>query len=183
MTAAPPNLVLIGMMGSGKTEIGRLLSSRLGWDHVDTDALVAEKGGVKISEIFKYEGEKCFRRLESKVLHGLGDPRTQVISTGGGIVTVPCNRRLLRNLGVVFYLNVCVMVLAKRLGGIGQLKRPLLQKAGGDTLQQTLSKIFADRHEQYLATCHEEIKIESPYTSKEHVVNEVHSLMKKRGHV
>lgn len=99
------NIVLIGMPGSGKTTIGKLLSERLGRKFVDSDAFITEEAGMSIPEIFKSSGEPGFRKIESKVLAELGMESGLIIATGGGCVTVKDNYRSLRQNGTMVWLQ------------------------------------------------------------------------------
>ena len=83
----PMNLSLIGFMGSGKSTIASRLADNLGFDFVDTDALIEKTASKSINEIFNDEGEGVFRKLESQVLEDLVGREGLVIATGGGIVT------------------------------------------------------------------------------------------------
>jgi shikimate kinase len=125
---SPPmrnNIVLIGFMGSGKTSIGRLLAQRLGFQFVDTDAVIVERVGMQISEMFARHGEDWFRDQESAALRSLGILNRAVISTGGGVVLRPENRALLRDLGFVVWLTASEDVIFERVSRNN--KRPLLQ--------------------------------------------------------
>jgi shikimate kinase len=119
------NIVLIGFMGSGKTSIGRLVAQRLGFQFVDTDAVIVERVGMQISEIFASYGEKWFREQESAALRSLGILNRALVSTGGGIILRPENRELLRDLGFVVWLTASEEVIFERVSR--NKKRPLLQ--------------------------------------------------------
>lgn len=112
-------------MGVGKSTVGRLLSSRLGFSFVDTDNLVEERSGANIPWIFDVEGEAGFRLRETGVLEELKQLDEHVIATGGGIVTQPRNLELLKQLGTVFFLTASIDQLVMRTGR--DKKRPLLQ--------------------------------------------------------
>src|SRR4051812_17359313 len=99
------NVVLIGLMGSGKSTIGRLVAHSLGFEFVDTDHLIIEAAHRNIPQIFASEGEEGFRQRETEALRSLDGKQGNVIATGGGIVTVPENLELLRQLGFVVWLN------------------------------------------------------------------------------
>ena len=119
------NLILIGMMGSGKTSVGKVLSAKLAYKHVDTDDLVVSMNGFSISDIFKTAGEAKFRELEAAVLDKLSCLEHVVISTGGGIVLNPVNAMKLKNMGTVIYLKASSDQLEKNLEN-EKLTRPLL---------------------------------------------------------
>jgi shikimate kinase/nucleoside-diphosphate-sugar epimerase len=121
-----PNIVLVGLMGSGKSSVGRLVARKLGWELIDTDAvIVREADGRPIPEIFATEGEMGFRARESAVLRSLLGRRNVVIATGGGIVTQPVNAPILRHLGYVVWLQADPALLARRTAQSND--RPLLQ--------------------------------------------------------
>jgi shikimate kinase len=121
------NIVLIGFMGSGKTSIGRLVAHRLGFQFVDTDAIIVERAGMQVAEIFARHGEAWFREQESAALRSLGILNRAVISTGGGVVLHDENRALLRELGFVVWLTANEDVLFERVSR--NKKRPLLHTA------------------------------------------------------
>ena len=118
-------LILIGMMGAGKTTVGRELARRRGMRFVDCDQEIVARTGVSIPTIFEIEGEAGFRRRESQVLAELSLESDIVIATGGGIVLAPANRELLAQRGVVIYLDVPPPILWERTRH--DRNRPLLQ--------------------------------------------------------
>lgn len=120
------NLILIGMMGSGKSTVGRLLAERMGLKFIDTDALIEEMQGLTITKIFELYGEKHFRHLETELLEKLSDMDGAVISTGGGMVLNPWNLILLRKMGKIVYLMGSAFQLSKNLEGEVE-NRPVLK--------------------------------------------------------
>ncbi|MEL6814552.1 MAG: shikimate kinase [Cyanobacteria bacterium J06598_3] len=137
------NLYIVGMMGAGKTTIGKKLANRLGYKFLDTDALIETTAGKPITELFASEGETAFRELESSVLSQVSTYTNLVVSTGGGIITQPMNWSYLRH-GVVIWLDVPVPILVSRLSG--DTSRPLL--AGVDLVTK-LENLLAERGELY----------------------------------
>lgn len=138
------NLILVGMMGSGKTTVGRLVADRLGWDLIDTDQLIVDRTGASIPALFQEKGEAFFRRLEKEVLLELKARKRMVVATGGGTVLDGENRRLLQETGLVIYLKTAPTVLAARVGhGEG---RPLLM--GRDPVQ-VLTALLEERETFY----------------------------------
>jgi shikimate kinase len=118
-------IVLVGLMGSGKTSVGRALAKRLGWPHVDLDEALEKRWRQSIPEQFSRVGEAGFRKRESAQLAQALRGRC-VLSTGGGVVTQAPNRRLLKGQCTV-YLQAPVAALAARLTGAQASKRPLLK--------------------------------------------------------
>lgn len=99
------SIVLTGMMGSGKTTCGRILAHRLGRELIDTDAVIVERAGMSIAEIFASRGETAFRDLESALCRELSARDDAVVATGGGMVLRPENVTALKAHGAVVFLN------------------------------------------------------------------------------
>lgn len=119
------SICLVGLMGAGKTTIGRLLSRRLGWEFLDSDHEVEARTGVSIPTIFEIEGEEGFRRRESATIQELSDLPRIVLATGGGAVLSPENRQCIRRMGLVVYLEAPPECLIERLRH--DRSRPLLR--------------------------------------------------------
>jgi len=118
------HLLLVGMMGAGKTTVGRLLAERLGRPYRDSDAMVEAATGHSVRELFASDGEATFRAAESAALRSAVLPPPAVISVAGGAVLDPANRVLLAESGTVVWLRAQPETLAARVGdGAG---RPLL---------------------------------------------------------
>ena len=137
------NLYLVGMMGAGKTTIGRKLANRLGYRFIDTDDVIEQTAKQPINQIFAQSGEAEFRRLESEVLSQLSAYTEMVVATGGGIVTQPMNWSYLRH-GIVVWLDVPILVLISRLSG--DTSRPLLKEVD---LEAKLKTLLTERSHLY----------------------------------
>lgn len=126
------NLVLIGMMGAGKTRVGELLAQRLGRPFADTDALVEAATGMTVAEIFATDDERGFRRHEAEAVRRASALRGQVVAVGGGAVGDPANLTHLRGTGDLVWLDADVAELRARVGDGAD--RPLLAgpAAGAD---------------------------------------------------
>ena len=130
------NLILIGMPGCGKTRLGKLLARELGRPFLDADAVLTEKTGRTPAEIIREEGEAAFRDLETRVLGELGKGSGAVIATGGGCVTRPENRDLLRQNGRIFWLR-------RDLRKLPVTDRPLSQRIGPEELYRRRKDLYA----------------------------------------
>lgn len=143
------NIFLVGMMGAGKTSVGRMLARNLGKEFYDSDQVIEARTGVRIPIIFELEGEAGFRARESAVIDELTAGTGVVLATGGGAVLDENNRRLLRARGTVVYLRASVNELWNRTRH--DRNRPLLQTA--DPLSR-LRELYAQRDPLYRATAH-----------------------------
>jgi shikimate kinase len=119
------NLILVGMMGSGKTTMGRALARHLGKVFVDSDEEIIKRTGVTVPHIFDIEGETGFRVRETAVIKDLVGRDNMVMATGGGAVLSVQNREMLRQNGIVIYLKANVHDLWQRTKH--DRNRPLLQ--------------------------------------------------------
>lgn len=155
----PKHITLIGMMGSGKSTVGKGLASELQWQFFDCDEALTDQTGKTIAQIFDSQGEGNFRLKEEGVLKDLLSSDTQsVIATGGGAVLSARNRRLLIEQSYCVLLNAEVSQLANRLGGESQLMaRPLISKGNTTDSIDTLSKIWHERKALYQETAHHTI--------------------------
>ena len=132
------NIYLIGMMGSGKTTIGKHLAKDFNYRFVDTDDTIEAIANSSIASIFEQSGETYFRELETKVLSELSVYTRSVVSTGGGIIGQPINWSYLRQ-GLVFWLDVDVEILKTRVAR--DSTRPLADKL--EPLLETRRPLYA----------------------------------------
>jgi cytidylate kinase len=132
------------MMGSGKTTVGRLVAERTGMQFIDVDEVICGRDRLSIPEIFDMFGESGFRDRETEALREVQAATHAVIATGGGAPIRAENRRLLRHLGVVFWLDAPAEALLERIGDDDT--RPMLR--GGDALKR-LEQLMAERREFY----------------------------------
>jgi shikimate kinase len=161
------HLVLVGLMGAGKTSVGRRCAQRLGRRFVDTDELVVAAAGVPFADLWAAEGEAGFRARERvAVADAAASPEPLVIACGGGAVLDPDNRRVLRGGGFVVWLAAAPAVLASRL--VGDDSRPLL--AQGDRTA-TLTRIGDARAAAYEAVAH--AVVETDHRTQDEVADDV----------
>ncbi len=142
-------LILIGMMGAGKTTVGKELARRRKLRFADCDQEIVARTGVSIPTIFEIEGEAGFRRRETQMMDELTQCADIVIATGGGVVTTPANRELMRERGVVVYLDVPPQVLYERTRH--DRNRPLLQV---DNPRQRIEELHRQRDPLYREVAH-----------------------------
>lgn len=161
------NVILCGMMGAGKTTVGRCLAQSLGLRWVDTDNLILEKYG-EISSIFERFGEEYFRTLETEIVEELVQEDGLVISVGGGLVLKAENVSLLTSNGKIVYLRASVKTLVKRL--TADATRPLL-KTDGENLTEKIEKILQQRAPIYGALADFTIDVDGK--TPEEIVGEI----------
>lgn len=118
------NIFLIGLMGTGKTTVGRQLARKLKMDFFDSDRVIEERTGADIPLIFEKEGEAGFRKREAAIIDELTQKRNIILATGGGAVLDPLNRDHLSSRGTVFYLKSSLKTLIERTSK--DKNRPLL---------------------------------------------------------
>ena len=139
------NICLIGLMGSGKTVIGKNLGRALNREHVDTDKIIEDRYNRTISKIFETDGESYFRKIEEKIVLEVLEKKNFVISLGGGSILSKKVRKLLKSKNITIYLKVKTIELEKRL--ISSKKRPLLK--ANNNLKKDLTKILESRESFY----------------------------------
>jgi len=150
------NIVLIGMMGAGKSSVGHLLSAKLqDFQYVDVDEAIERNEKMTIEEIFAVVGEAHFRELETKMIAKLSNYHNQVIATGGGAVENIENIELLRKNSVIFYLKASIDELFERVKLSSH--RPLLKTTNP---KQKLRELM-DRREKYYLKADFEINTEN----------------------
>lgn len=144
MKTASTNIFLIGLMGAGKTTVGRQLAQHLQRSFFDSDLVIIERTGVSIPTIFEVEGEQGFRNRETAVIDELSALQGIILATGGGAVMRAENRAMLQQRGLVVYLHATPKVLLERTRY--DKNRPLLQVA--DPLEK-LNELYALRDPVY----------------------------------
>jgi shikimate kinase len=172
------NLILVGMMGSGKTTIGRTLAKHLGKTFVDSDEEIQQRTGVTIPHIFDVEGEVGFRLRETAAIRELMGRDDMVLATGGGAILAEQNRDILRQNGIVVYLKANVHDLWQRTRH--DRNRPLLQTADP---RAKLAELFEQRDPLYQQAA--DIVVQSGKQSAQalmlHLVDEIDAFGKNNG--
>ncbi|RAP33731.1 shikimate kinase [Candidatus Marinamargulisbacteria bacterium SCGC AG-410-N11] len=138
------NIILIGMMGSGKTTIGQSLAFQKSYQFMDTDRLIIKKEKLSISEIFQSKSEQYFRNLETDICKSLSRYSRTVISTGGGIILRPENGTLLKQSGFIIFLDASAESILTRIKN--DKNRPLLQKPNK---KEIIHELVQQRHSLY----------------------------------
>lgn len=143
-------LFLIGYMGCGKSTLGRKLARRLGFAFVDTDALVEERAGASVADVFRYEGEQRFREAEREALEqAIVAPGDTVVSTGGGLPTWSDNMQRMNGVGHTVFLRRTAEQIARRLSPYGRRKRPRLRGLDDAGLVAFMERDMAARNPFY----------------------------------
>lgn len=137
-------IVLVGLMGAGKSTVGRRLARRLGLPFVDSDVAIEEASGASTAELFERYGEHDFRDGERRLVARLVDGTVRVIATGGGAFIDPRTRQLLNERAITVWLDASIEILAERTGR--RNNRPLLQKGNR---AETLSRLSEERQPMY----------------------------------
>jgi shikimate kinase len=160
------NIYLIGLMGAGKTTIGRQLAKALVLPFYDSDKAIEEKTGVDIPTIFEFEGEEGFRDREQKMIQQLTQMKGIVLATGGGAVLREENRNLLKENGFIVYLQCPIERILERTRRDTQ--RPLLRTANP---KEKIQSLFIEREPIYLSCA--DYKIDTGIMSSKEVVERI----------
>jgi shikimate kinase len=159
------SVVLVGMMGAGKSSVGRRLSTRLGIPFIDADAEIEKAAGMTIAEIFSAHGEDYFRAGEMRVIARLLDGGPQVLATGGGAFMSAETRAAIRAKGISVWLRATIEVLVRRVKRRGD--RPLLKTT--DPVE-TLKRLMDERYPVYAEA---DLTVESRDVPHETIVEEI----------
>ncbi|OEF98410.1 shikimate kinase [Desulfuribacillus alkaliarsenatis] len=174
------NIYLVGMMGTGKTTIGKKLAEHLNRQFIDIDQYIVEEHGRSISDIFATNGEAYFRDLETDALRTIsdkGETNPAVVATGGGAFERELNRKILMDSGKIVWLTTSIEEIVKRLNN--DTTRPLLQtseKKGksqdshNNELEQRITTLMASREHNYRLA---DIHVTTDNKSPEDIVEEI----------
>ena len=167
------NLVLTGMMGVGKSTVGKNLAQKLSYNFVDIDRTIESREGSTINLIFKNKSESYFRKLENEISLEKLKKKNTVISLGGGAFLNKSIRREIKNTSVSFWLDVDVSELIKRLKK--NKKRPLLYNKN---LNVTVNKIYLERKKTYSEA---DYRIKCNFLGPDKIVDKILKLYEKSG--
>lgn len=163
----PNNIILIGLMGAGKSTIGKELAQRLGLGFIDLDQLVEEIHKKSIASIFSEEGEPTFRQFEIEMLDSIKNKTNFVIATGGGTPLTERNWQTLSEMGTIIYLQASGKEILKRLNAWEQSVRPLIQ---ADLTIETLDTLLSERAKWYERA---DLEISTDGASTENIVTKI----------
>jgi shikimate kinase len=163
------SIILVGMMGSGKSSIGRRLAAALDLPFVDADTEIEQAAGMTIEDMFAVHGESYFREGEERVIRRILQSGPQVLSTGGGAVASPRTRAAIARGGISLWLNAPVDLLLQRV--LRRDNRPLLKT---DDPRAVLERLLAQRRSYYAEA---DLEIESRDAPHEAVVDEILALL------
>ena len=164
------NIVLIGMMGSGKSTLSHLLSKKTGFKVIDCDSEIEKNEGMSIASIFDTYGESHFRALEKSYLESLSCDSC-IVSTGGGMILQEENVMALMGIGHIFYLSGNVDTLVSRL--MSQTDgRPLLDES---SLRSQIESLLSEREMLYLSSADDVVEIDDKSPSE--LVSEIYTIL------
>ena len=165
------NLILLGMMGVGKTTLGKIVAKKQGLKFVDTDIIIEKKNSMSIAEIFKKKGEEFFRIEEEKeVLKSLKKSKCVIALGGGAFIKKTVRDYILKNT-ISIWLDVDLKTLSKRIKW--NKKRPLLNK---ENIQEEIYKLYTERKNIYKLANH---RINCDNLNKENIANKIIILYEK----
>lgn len=167
------NIFLIGLMGAGKTTVGRQLAQQLNRPFFDSDLVICERTGVSIPTIFEVEGEDGFRNRETAVIDELTAQNNIILATGGGAVMRETNRTMLQNRGLVVYLHATPKVLLERTRY--DKNRPLLQVANP---LEKLNELYRLRDPVYRAAA--DFVVEAGFGGSQKTIAQIHQILQQR---
>lgn len=148
-------LFLIGYMGCGKSSLGRRVARRLDVRFVDTDSVIEEREGASISDIFQYEGEEYFRRLERSIIEEVASEESDaVVSTGGGAPAWGDNMDIMNRAGTTVYIRRPAEQIVSRLSPYGRMKRPKLRGLSDEEIVDFMKRNMAEREPFYSRAQH-----------------------------
>lgn len=159
------NIVLIGFMGTGKSEVGKELAKTLGYKFIDTDELIERREGISVSEIFDKYGETYFRKIESEIIKAVSVMENVVISTGGGAVIRSENRMNLKRNSITICLTASPEVIYERTKDYDN--RPLLKT---DDTYMRIKELLKEREPYYSEA---DIKIDTTQLEAQKVVETI----------
>jgi len=164
------NIFIVGPMGSGKSTVGKIISSELFLTFYDTDAEIESRTGASIDWIFDLEGEEGFRKRETQMIDELSSKKDIILATGGGAILSEENRAFLKERGKVIYLNAKPQHLAKRMAY--DKDRPLLQQGN---MLEALNQLYKDRHPLYLNVA--SFVVDTGQQKTQTIINKIESLL------
>lgn len=166
------NIILIGFMGVGKTEVGKLLAKKLKMTYIDTDAMIEQEQGMAINDIFAKKGEEKFRDMETLLLEKLSGLDSHVIATGGGMILRPGNVKKLKAIGSMILLWADPETVFERVKAAGT--RPLLKV---DDQRAKIKEILEFRAPIYKGVA--DLEVDTSRLSPEEASNRIIKFMKE----
>jgi shikimate kinase len=165
------NIYITGFMGSGKSTVGRILADKLGFKFIDLDRIIEIDQGKKIKDIFKLDGEKYFRDIETKIVEKIYKNKECVFACGGGVVERKQNMDIIRRSGVVVYLKISSGDALKRLKYVKD--RPLVEVG---QREETIKKLLSKRDVLYMK--YSDLVVSNTERSAEYTADEIMARLK-----
>lgn len=165
------NLIFIGMMGSGKTSIGKLIAQKQGMQFIDSDKIIENVYENDISCIFATIGEKSFREIEKKIIQHISRVNNCIIATGGGVPLDPENICNLKKNGKVIWIKTDANIIMERVGN--DTSRPILQTGNPE---KKIRQIMTERETIYKSSC--DIQVDTSAVSLEEAADLIINMVK-----
>jgi shikimate kinase len=169
------NLLLVGFMGAGKTTVGRVLASSIGWRFIDIDEEIVRRAGMSIADLFRTSGETAFRAMESELTAGLSSVDRTVIAPGGGWIAAPENIERLPPMTCTVWLRVPVEEAVRRVRAAG-IRRPLLSGPGDPVVA---ARKLLDRREPLYGQA--DLVVDTAHRTPEEIAREIRSRIRLEG--
>ncbi len=172
----PSRIYLVGMPGSGKTTLGRLLANRMAYHFTDLDELITEQEQMSIADIFAQKGEDYFRQKEKQALHSTFKMLRCVVATGGGTPCFYDNMEQINKHGLAVFINIPLSIIAGRVER-QQQERPLLATADAEDMLEKLKELYQKRFPYYDQA---EMAVSGVDLNADYIYNKIHKYLSEQ---
>jgi shikimate kinase len=174
MQSFPLRIYLVGMPGSGKTTLGKMLANRVAYEYIDLDQLIEQEAGKTIAEIFAQDGEDAFRKSEKAALAKTFQRQRIIVATGGGTPCFYDNMEQINANGLAVFLNIPLAQIANRIQSQPRGQRPLLPADSPDELFAQLQSLYKQRVNYYNEA---DVAVSGIELTADHVLNKIRNFL------